>query len=240
MQRRLSVTPLLDRMRLLPMARGYRIFLNSHFAEEKASAVFGRRFGVLYPPVRTKAFWSEADSRSRRGVVSWGRFAPYKRQRELVEVAARLADSGFEEPFLIMGSTESFPGYYQEVVDLVKRTELSNIRLIPNPTFQEAVKILQSSLIYAHLMIDEPFGITTAEAISAGCIPLVHDSGGQREIVEDPRLRWRHLKELADGIIRIHSNRDDADSVRSQIQGRVRRFDESRFQEVLIAQMDTS
>ena len=31
----------------------------------------------------------------------------------------------------------------------------------------------------------EHFGITTVEAMSAGCVPVVYNAGGQKEIVED-------------------------------------------------------
>jgi glycosyltransferase involved in cell wall biosynthesis len=44
----------------------------------------------------------------------------------------------------------------------------------------------------------EHFGITTVEAMAAGCVPLVYDAGGQAEIVTPgvDGYRWRTLPEL--------------------------------------------
>ena len=38
--------------------------------------------------------------------------------------------------------------------------------------------------------------MTTAESIASGAIPFVHDSGGQREIVCDQRLRFHDVEYL--------------------------------------------
>ena len=45
-------------------------------------------------------------------------------------------------------------------------------------------------------MINEPFGIVTVQAISAGIIPIVHNSGGQKEVVPIKELRYNKLKEI--------------------------------------------
>jgi len=46
-------------------------------------------------------------------------------------------------------------------------------------------------------MKGEHFGITIVEAMSAGCVPVVHDSGGPKEIVNGERgFRWQNLEEI--------------------------------------------
>jgi glycosyltransferase involved in cell wall biosynthesis len=42
----------------------------------------------------------------------------------------------------------------------------------------------------------EHFGISIVEAMSAGCLPVVPDSGGPREYVP-PNLRYRRIEEAA-------------------------------------------
>jgi glycosyltransferase involved in cell wall biosynthesis len=61
-------------------------------------------------------------------------------------------------------------------------------------------------------VLAEHFGITTVEAMSAGCVPLAHNKGGQREIVEHgvSGFLWDTIDELlsytrelmADGVLR--------------------------------------
>jgi glycosyltransferase involved in cell wall biosynthesis len=44
----------------------------------------------------------------------------------------------------------------------------------------------------------EHFGVATVEAMAAGCVPIVHNTGGQREIVQDGLngFLWNSLDEL--------------------------------------------
>jgi len=60
--------------------------------------------------------------------------------------------------------------------------------------------LLQESRYFLHTVVNEPFGLTAVQAMAAGCLPIVHDSGGQRETVPNPRLRYRTLDEAPDMI----------------------------------------
>ncbi len=226
--------PLLDPVRERLFDRGYPIFLNSRFASENATSVLGRRLPVVYPPVAVRRLWS-AQTKARRGIVTWGRFSPLKRQLDVVRVAADLHDTGFHEPFYLMGGTETFPDYYQSVVDAIKSSGLSNVMAMGNRPFSEVVQVLQSSALYVHTGVNEPFGITTAEAMAAGCVPLAHDSGGQREIVPFENLRWRQLTELSEKIRRLVQHPEERDTWQARCQEHVLKFDEERFQEALLA-----
>ena len=51
----------------------------------------------------------------------------------------------------------------------------------------------------------EHFGMTTAEAMAGGCVPVVIDKAGQREIVRDGEhgFRWSSPDELAERTLRV-------------------------------------
>jgi glycosyltransferase involved in cell wall biosynthesis len=51
----------------------------------------------------------------------------------------------------------------------------------------------------------EHFGMTTAEAMAGGCVPVVIDKAGQREIVRDGEhgFRWLTPEELADRTLQV-------------------------------------
>jgi len=56
--------------------------------------------------------------------------------------------------------------------------------------------IIGRAKVYVHSAQNEHFGITVVEAMAAGCVPVVNDSGGPREIVtSDVGLRWKTLEE---------------------------------------------
>jgi glycosyltransferase involved in cell wall biosynthesis len=62
-------------------------------------------------------------------------------------------------------------------------------------------------MAYVHCAENEHFGITIVEAMAAGCVPVVHDSGGPREIVTvDVGFRWRDLAVAAQQITMLARN----------------------------------
>src|SRR5439155_7945483 len=51
----------------------------------------------------------------------------------------------------------------------------------------------------------EHFGMATVEAMAAGCVPVVIDKGGQREVVVhgETGFRWSTIEELKDYTLRL-------------------------------------
>jgi len=93
-----------------------------------------------------------------------------------------------------------------------------NGRTIFNPSVETYHKFLGEAKVYLHLMEREHFGISIVEAMSALCIPIVHDSGGPKEIV-DGRVGflWQIIDEvptIVDDAIRISPS--DAAGQRAQ------------------------
>ena len=85
------------------------------------------------------------------------------------------------------------------VADLRQRAEkagLHNVRVVGNPSEAEVATLLTSHEIFVFPVPWEHFGIVTVEAIQAGLLPLVHDSGGQKEIVPIDSLRFANDQEL--------------------------------------------
>ncbi len=72
-----------------------------------------------------------------------------------------------------------------------------NGTVILNPPRDLYHRFLSEAKVYLHLMPGEHFGITIVEAMSASCVPVVHDSGGPREIVSDQvGFRWQNLEDI--------------------------------------------
>lgn len=76
-------------------------------------------------------------------------------------------------------------------VDFIRSLCTNNIEIILSPNRTELEKLYAESGIFWHAkgygetnpMLMEHFGMTTVEAMSAGCIPVVINKGGQPEIV---------------------------------------------------------
>ncbi|MCK4900365.1 MAG: glycosyltransferase [Anaerolineales bacterium] len=73
--------------------------------------------------------------------------------------------------------------YFERCLDYAKSNNISNVHFHPDVSFRILKSILQRSKYFLHTKIKEHFGNTTVHAFAAGCMPIVHDSGGQREII---------------------------------------------------------
>lgn len=130
---------------------------------------------------------TEFNLTQRKYTTFFSRIMKYKRPEMLFELAAKNPD----REFVIMGGVSpKRENYLNELRNEAKSKELSNIRFVPNASNEEVDQILKQTLIYFFPAVNEHFGITTVEAILKGCIPLVHNSGGQIEIVPNQELRF--------------------------------------------------
>ncbi|NTV38029.1 MAG: glycosyltransferase, partial [Anaerolineales bacterium] len=80
----------------------------------------------------------------------------------------------------------------------------------------------------------EHFGITTVEAMSAGCIPVVFDAGGQPEIVEHEQtgFLYRNVEDLMRFTARIMEGAAEpwVEDMRRKASGRSRDFSRQVFE----------
>ena len=87
----------------------------------------------------------------------------------------------------------------------------------------------------------EHFGITTVEAMSAGCVPVVYATAGPREVVEglqDAGL-WRTVEELRAETVRIaHLSEDDQGAASRAARERATEYDHEHFGDHLMEVID--
>jgi glycosyltransferase involved in cell wall biosynthesis len=124
-------------------------------------------------------------------VITLGRFVPDKQQLAQIQIAAALPDW----PFHIVGYAGN-GAYYRQCELAVKRHSVGNVHLRPDIPFDQARAALAESRYFLHTMVGEPFGLSAVEAVAAGCLPLVHRSGGQRETIPLPQLQYDEMAEV--------------------------------------------
>jgi glycosyltransferase involved in cell wall biosynthesis len=209
-----------------------RILTNSEFSRGvllRHYPIDPSRVRVLYPPAMPVDLRRVAPAWARRGVVSVGTFSPNKRQHEQLRIASLLPDVEFR----IAGSVQS-RRYYRACVARVRRERLVNVRLLPDLPPGAVAQLYGGAQAFVHSMRFEPFGIATVEAIQHGCLPVVHDSGGQREVVPLPALRYDDVEEAVDVIARtvakpFGADPDFGDEARTLLVRRATRFTEAHF-----------
>jgi len=122
-------------------------------------------------------------------VVTAARGVPEKNLELFWEVARRCPNYEF---VLLLTQDPRFVEYSRAL----QATAPMNGRVIVDPDKEVYQETLARSRIYLHLMRGEHFGITVVESMSAGCVPVVHDSGGPKEIVGSSGLLWRNIGEI--------------------------------------------
>jgi glycosyltransferase involved in cell wall biosynthesis len=186
------------------------LWANSEFTRRWIRAYWNRDSQVLYPLVNTAEYKPQP---KRCQILNVGRFFAgqhNKKHHIMVEAFKSMVDGGLAgwELHLAGGST---PGeeHAEYLADIERFARGYPISLHPDISGQELVNLYAASAIYWHASgyaedekhdpdKFEHFGITTVEAMAAGCVPVVIGKGGQPEIVEHGTsgYLWNDLDEL--------------------------------------------
>ncbi len=188
----------------------YRTVLaNSYYTQEWISRYWNRESRVLYPPcnINTQPITC---FKKKNYILNVGRFSKtgHNKKREILIAAFKtFYNRGFIDWELhVCGTVQEGDVCYLN--ELQENVENYPIFFHINSNYDELKKLYQDSRIYWHATgyghnpdeepeLFEHFGIVTVEAMSYGCIPVVYDGGGQREVVSpDTGYRWRTPDEL--------------------------------------------
>jgi glycosyltransferase involved in cell wall biosynthesis len=176
------------------------VLANSEFTKRMIQQYYPdytKNIKVLYPPVDLER-WQNDREKLPETISSLGRFSRDKRQLEQIKIAEQLPALKLN----IIGFIGDRHGrsYFNLCKNYLDTNRITNVTLYPNLAFADTKELLASSKFFIHSLRNEPFGISSVEAIAAGCIPVVHDSGGQQEIVKFSELRYKNSEEAVQKI----------------------------------------
>lgn len=141
---------------------------------------------VLYPGVAMRAKKKPKE----KLIISVARFEEggSKQQLRMIEAFTKITDPEWKL-VLIGGSTE--PNRYREKIEEYIQKNKLNAEVKTNIASEKLKNYYQHASIFWHLCgldenrphLMEHFGMTTVEAMQNGCVPVVANAGGQKEIV---------------------------------------------------------
>lgn len=231
-----------------PGADGWLDTYDSICAISEFSRTWIRRYwrrdsGLLYPPVDVAAV---NPGPKRNVILTVGRFfagSHNKKHIPMIRTFKRMIGNGLDgwEYHLVGGLA---PGAVHEDYLRAVRREAAGYPVFVHTDMplRELVKLYSESKVYwhgtgygedenKHPVRFEHFGITTVEAMAAGCVPVVIGKAGQLEVVEHGinGFLWRTLDELAGHTHAVASDEDLRTRLAAAAVTRSRDFGHERF-----------
>ncbi len=236
----------------LKLRRIYEVVCNSKFTKKFIDKEYGVDSVVIYPPVDVGQFDDinlpdgKAGHKTKADVIlSVGRFSQLlqaKRQDVLVSVFKTMVDGGLQgwKLILVGGSDiggEEFAkslrfearGYPIEIIESLDFNHLKSL--------YARAKIFWSASGFGVDEEKEPekvehFGITVVESMAAGCIPIVVNKGGFREILVEPidNLLWNSQKALVEKTLQLINDEKRRKILSHIVQQISKQFSQDRFE----------
>lgn len=189
-------------------ADSYTRFLpNSKFTQFYFEKYWKRESRVVYAPITMEEIGSCDIKKKEKIILAVGRLVPDKKILEMIEAYKRL-QAACKSPykFVIIGAPNSKQmDYYNEIKEAIKD---STIELYSDLQYQDLVSWYKKAKIFWHAKgyaVDETnpvdmehFGTTTVEAMINGCVPVVINKAGQKEIVQNVSqgYKWDTIEQL--------------------------------------------
>ncbi len=188
--------------------------VNSSFTKSIVDHEYGINSKILFPPVQVITNQLPKENI----ILSVGRFEQSlnAKKHDILIQTWRALGGQIPTWKLVLAGGSSNDAWINE---LKKMADGFKIEFVVNASYRDLCELYARSAIYWHAAgygidqmknpeLTEHFGISTVEAISAGCIPLVVPSGGQGEIVQNPDLQWNTKEELITKTLSLINNQN--------------------------------
>ncbi len=239
----------LSTARIERLAQYQAIWSISEFTRTWVQRYWRRDSEILTPPVDVEAFAPAPDGK-RNMILNVGRFfagSHNKKHLEMVTAFKHLVDGGLRGWELhLAGNLTPEPMHVEYLEHVEREAQGYPIVLHVNAPFSELQRLYGQAAIYWHAsgfgedetrepIKFEHFGITTVEAMAAGCAPVVIAKGGQPEIVQHGRngFLWQSLPELQSLTLKLIHDPALRERLAAVALADCKRYDKSHFQKRL-------
>ncbi len=159
------------------------ILANSDWTGRRVHDAYGLPSKTVYPPVTAGASllpWADREN----AFVASGRLVADKRMDWLIQVLSEVRKRRPGIQLHLVGSEDS-RCEAREFLQILRGLIHANrhwVHLHESLSREGLMELLGRTRYGIHALVNEHFGMAPAEALMAGCIPFVHNSGGQVEI----------------------------------------------------------
>ncbi len=224
----------------------HKIVTISDFCKKWIKNYWSLESDILYPPVNTENFFSAKQKKNY--ILHVGRFfitGHSKKQLELVKIFKTMVGKyGLENWELhFVGSVEEGENHHQYFNMVQKEAAGYPVQFHNKMSFDQLRELFSEAKIYWHAtglgeeeesnpVAFEHFGITTVEAMASGCVPVVINAGGQKEIVTpESGFCWETPKDLIAHTITLINDPELLQKYSKQTVKRSTYFSREKFKE---------
>ncbi len=222
-----------------------KVVCNSKFTKVIIDREYGINSDVWYPPVSVEEFVPEVKEKYILAVGRFEKSQTEKKQDVLIEAFKKMVKAGLKNWKLVLAGGSTGGVENSEILSKLEKTAKDfPIDFKINVSFPELKSLYSKAKIFWHAAgfgIEEDefpektehFGITTVEAMAAGCVPIVIKKGGQKEIVEDNKngFLWETEEELISLTFKTIENSRMCDVMSKEAIRRSRNFSKEKFYE---------
>ena len=183
--------------------------------KERVEMCMGKKATVLYCGVDVNANLRKhtyiPSIKNEIRLLSTGVFFPYRNYETLVLVIKQLRNEGYNAWLDIIGSTELSKDYANSVINLIIDKNLKKYIKIWGQVDESTYNMLYNRAnIFAFINIDQSWGLTVFEAMSAGIPTIVSNSVGAIELLHDGEdsiiVEPKNVSAISDTIKRLVSD----------------------------------
>lgn len=230
----------------LKLTRIDKVVCNSQFTKGFIDNEYGVESVVVYPPVDISQF---KPGKKENLTVFVGRFSQLqqsKGQEILIQAFKNLCNNGLSSWKLALAGGSEVGGS-EFVIQLKREAEGYPVEILENLPFTEIknlyakAKIFWSASGFGINEQEEPekvehFGITVVEAMAAGCVPIVVNKGGHKEIVDSGQdgFLWGSIEELGDITLDLIDNEERRREIAQSAHKRADDFSQNRFEKEIL------
>lgn len=162
------------------------LYYLSGFLDHRKVCIFGSNFimkmekkssckgPIIYPPLLENIEFINGERENI--ILTISRIS----QEKNIELVGRLSEV-VDAKFIVIGFvTNSNIRYLAKL-----KRDFPKLTIFTNVSAEEKLNWLRKAKILLHTALNEPYGMTKIEGMAAGCVPLVHNSGGSPENVPD-------------------------------------------------------
>jgi len=215
----------------------------SEFSRYWIEKYWHKQCEILTPPVNVEDF---QPLEKKDQILSVGRFftgSHNKKHFVMINAFKEMVDEGLMGWELhLAGGTTAGMEHEEYLKKVLAEAEGYPITIHPNIAFKDLIKLYGESAIYWHAsgfgedeekepIKFEHFGITTVEAMAAGCVPVVIGKGGQPEIVRDGEtgFLWMTIDDLKTHTLKLTRDPRMRQQISLAAEAESHNYDEEHF-----------